>query len=105
MDLSLSYNLLTGSIPSNFQEKNFKNNFDLSFNRLSGYLLSSFNASYDNRSLSLNNNRLSGFIPIQVHNMKILIFLKVVIMIVNMIVVTYHQMIRIKMDMNVVQVH
>jgi hypothetical protein len=62
MDLSLSYNLLTGRITSNMQERSWSK-LDLSHNRISGTLLPSFNLSSNHSSLSLKDNRLSGFIP------------------------------------------
>jgi hypothetical protein len=68
VDLSLSYNLLSGSIPQFIQE-NYWNSLDLSHNRLTGTLMSSFNSTSSSSTLSLNNNRLSGFIPTKIHDM------------------------------------
>ena len=68
VDLSLSYNLLSGSIPNFIQEHNW-NNLDLSHNRLSGTLSSSFNSTSNSSSLSLDNNRMSGYIPNNIHDM------------------------------------
>jgi len=62
MDLSLSYNLLTGRITSNIQERSWSN-LDLSHNRISGTLLPNFNLSSNQSSLLLRDNRLSGFVP------------------------------------------
>jgi len=61
-DLALSYNFLTGSIPTEIQDRAWVN-LDLSNNRLSGTLSSSYNSTSDNTSLTLKNNRLSGLIP------------------------------------------
>ena len=73
-DLSLSHNVLTGSIPSIIQEHSWSQ-LDLSFNRLNGKLLSSMlkpvatNYSYydlnidSSVSLKLTVNRLSGGVP------------------------------------------
>ena len=70
MDLSLSYNLLTGRITNNIQERSWSN-LDLSHNRLSGTLVSTFNVSskVTQSSLLLNDNRLSGFIPSSIRNL------------------------------------
>eukprot|EP01038_Epipyxis_sp_PR26KG_P004695 gene4695-6593_t len=61
-DLSLSHNLLTGIIPSQFQQKQWRN-LDLSFNLFNGELLSSFATINPNSSINLELNRLSGKIP------------------------------------------
>ena len=68
MDLSLSYNLLTGSITKSIQERSWSN-LDLSHNRLSGTLLPSFNLSSTKSSLLLRDNRLSGFIPSSIRDL------------------------------------
>ena len=68
MDLSLSYNLLTGSITKSIQERSWSN-LDLSHNRLSGILLPSFKLSSNQSSLSLKDNRLSGFIPSSIRDL------------------------------------
>lgn len=61
-DLSLSYNFLTGSIPSVLQSRSWSK-LDLSYNRLSGTLRSFNPPSDDGYTLMLKNNRLSGDIP------------------------------------------
>jgi hypothetical protein len=60
--LSLSNNILTGSIPRQFQDRAW-DEFDLSFNHLSGKLLGNFAPVADNASVSLQTNRLSGKLP------------------------------------------
>ncbi len=67
-DLSLSHNLLTGSITSDLKSKLWSN-LDLSHNRLSGTLDSSHFETTVDSALSLKNNRLSGFIPTKIHDM------------------------------------
>lgn len=62
VDLSLSYNYLTGTIPIAFQSKQWTD-LDLSHNRLDGTLRSDFHSYSPNSSLSLKVNRLSGSIP------------------------------------------
>jgi Leucine-rich repeat (LRR) protein len=62
-DLSLSHNLLTGSIPDSVLGEDW-NKLDLSYNRLTGTLHSASAAPYSNTSvLYLLHNRLSGAIP------------------------------------------
>lgn len=75
VDLSLSHNLLTGTIPLNFQSHRWTS-LDLSYNRFSGTMdasLAAFNASKssatDSMSLYLENNRISGSVPSAVHNL------------------------------------
>jgi Leucine-rich repeat (LRR) protein len=62
-DLQLSHNVLTGTIPTSFQEKSW-DQLDLSYNKLTGTLSANF-ASYNNASssLTLEVNRLSGIVP------------------------------------------
>ena len=69
-ELSLSHNLLKGTIPHSFQNRVFTN-LDLSFNQLNGELDNNF-ASYpiDNSSLALQVNRLSGTIPSSILNLQ-----------------------------------
>lgn len=62
-DLSLSNNLLTGSIPSGIQSKGFGTSLDLSNNKLDGVLLSTFAISPTQSTLKLAVNRLSGPLP------------------------------------------
>ena len=62
-DLSMSHNLLTGSIPDSFQLKRWKR-IDLSFNRISGTLSSSaFSNVNMNSTIYLEENWISGRIP------------------------------------------
>jgi Leucine-rich repeat (LRR) protein len=62
-DLSLSHNLLTGSIPESILERDW-NKLDLSYNRHTGTLRSAEEARYSNATkLFLQLNRLSGVIP------------------------------------------
>jgi hypothetical protein len=62
-DLSLSHNLLKGTIPGSILERDW-DKLDLSYNRLSGTLHSARAAPYSNASrLYLQHNRLSGVIP------------------------------------------
>lgn len=61
-DLALSYNFLSGSIPTEIQDRAWVN-LDLSNNRLSGTLSSSYNSTSGYTYLTLKNNRLSGLIP------------------------------------------
>jgi Leucine-rich repeat (LRR) protein len=64
-DLSLSYNLLSGSIPAAFQNHSW-NNLDLKYNKFNGVLTSDFyNFPSNETTLSLSINRLSGIIPSQ----------------------------------------
>jgi Leucine-rich repeat (LRR) protein len=88
IDLALSHNTLTGTIPVEFQEKLWYS-LDLSYNRLTGTLKSSFaseqfqitddevnnfkiNATADVQDISvtLENNRLSGIIPGSVQTLR-----------------------------------
>ena len=62
VDLSLSYNYLTGTIPIAFQSKRWID-LDLSHNRLGGTLRSNFHAFSSGSALYLKVNRLSGSIP------------------------------------------
>eukprot|EP01031_Cornospumella_fuschlensis_P024715 gene24715-29865_t len=62
VDLTLSHNSLTGSIPLPLQKKFFPN-LDLSFNRFSGTLSDDFVGLLDGNTISLRVNRLSGSIP------------------------------------------
>ena len=62
VDLSLSYNYLTGTIPVAFQSKRWID-LDLSHNRLGGTLRSNFHAYSSGSTLYLKVNRLSGPIP------------------------------------------
>jgi Leucine-rich repeat (LRR) protein len=62
-DLSLSHNLLTGSIPESILDRNWEK-LDLSYNRFAGTLNSARAAPYGNATeLHLQHNRLSGVIP------------------------------------------
>jgi Leucine-rich repeat (LRR) protein len=61
-ELSLSHNLLSGTIPSVIQERSWVD-LDLSYNKLTGILGSSFSTFPSNGSLSLQVNRLSGTVP------------------------------------------
>jgi Na+-transporting methylmalonyl-CoA/oxaloacetate decarboxylase gamma subunit len=64
-DLSLSYNLLSGSIPAAFQNHSW-HNLDLKYNKFNGVLTSDFYSFPSNETtLSLSINRLSGIIPSQ----------------------------------------
>jgi hypothetical protein len=63
-DLSLSHNILHGTIPIEIQEKQWVN-LDLSYNKLTGTLTSKFSTVPDNGLLYLQLNRLSGLIPSQ----------------------------------------
>jgi Leucine-rich repeat (LRR) protein len=74
MDLSLSHNLLTGTIPISVQERPWIN-LDLSYNKLTGTLASTVHIFNDSSTLSLEINRLSGDIPtvlLSTENIKIL---------------------------------
>jgi hypothetical protein len=63
VNLSISHNQLSGSIPLSFQERQWMN-LDFSFNKLSGTLTNNFTMSLHNSSnLQLLSNRLSGDIP------------------------------------------
>jgi hypothetical protein len=62
IDLSLSHNLLSGTIPLPMQQKAWLN-LDLSYNKLKGTLSSSFHEILSTGSLSLEVNRISGSIP------------------------------------------
>jgi hypothetical protein len=64
-DLSLSHNLLTGTIPDLIQVWPWLN-LDLSYNRLTGTLDNDFNTFPADGFLSLEVNRLSGSIPSQI---------------------------------------
>ena len=64
VDLVLSNNKLTSTIPSVFQNHQW-NVFDLSYNKFSGTLLPSLDVT-DSAKLKL--NRLSGYIPASLHN-------------------------------------
>jgi Leucine-rich repeat (LRR) protein len=73
LDLSLSHNVITGSIPRAIQTRAWTN-LDLSYNRFSGELSRDFEGgAYTNggtsagSSLSLGNNRLSGRLPHSVY--------------------------------------
>jgi Leucine-rich repeat (LRR) protein/uncharacterized membrane protein len=73
LDLSLSHNVLTGSIPRAIQTRAWKN-LDLSYNRFSGELRRDFEGGASTNggtsagtSLSLGNNRLSGRLPHSVY--------------------------------------
>jgi Leucine-rich repeat (LRR) protein len=75
-DLSLSHNRLKGTIPEDFQSRQWKN-FDLSFNKISGIIsenISDFQL--NNGSLDLEINRLSGRIPPQLMNLASINILK-----------------------------
>jgi Leucine-rich repeat (LRR) protein len=62
-DLSLSHNLLTGTIPAGILDRDW-DKLDLSYNRLAGTLDSAREAPYRNTTeLHLQHNRLSGVIP------------------------------------------
>jgi hypothetical protein len=61
-DLSLSHNILTGTIPTEIQTKSWIN-LDLSYNKLTGTLSTSFSPLPSNGSLSLQINRLSSDVP------------------------------------------
>jgi Leucine-rich repeat (LRR) protein len=62
-DLSLSHNLLTGTIPASILDRDW-DKLDLSYNRLAGTLHSAREAPYRNTTeLHLQHNRLSGVIP------------------------------------------
>ena len=65
-DLSLSHNLLEGSIPTQFQERHWEK-LDLSYNKLSGTLTDDI--SVGDSTLILTVNRLSGKIPSAVHSL------------------------------------
>ena len=68
VDLSLSNNILTDSIPNSIQERNWTQ-LDLSNNRLSGTLQSSsFLNLISDSALFLHDNRLSGSIPATIKN-------------------------------------
>jgi hypothetical protein len=63
-DLSLSHNLLTGTIPALFLQRSWAK-LDLSYNRLTGTLSSADRPPYrSNTTLYLDQNRLSGKIPV-----------------------------------------
>jgi hypothetical protein len=62
VDLSLSYNQLTGTIPIVIQNRSWEN-LDLSYNRLIGTLLSSISSISSGAALTLQVNRLSGSVP------------------------------------------
>jgi Leucine-rich repeat (LRR) protein len=70
LDLSLSHNSLSGTIPTIFQQRAWKN-FDVSYNRFSGALQAdleshssgAYNVSVQGSALSVENNRLSGRVP------------------------------------------
>ena len=64
-ELSLSHNLLTGTIPAEIQRKNWVN-LDLSYNKLTGTLVSDFTDIPDDGYLALEVNRISGKVP---HNL------------------------------------
>jgi Leucine-rich repeat (LRR) protein len=68
VDLSLSYNLLTNTIPLSIQNRKW-NNLDLSHNKLNGILSSTFSYQNINSSIKLSHNRISGFIPISLFNL------------------------------------
>jgi Leucine-rich repeat (LRR) protein/Na+-transporting methylmalonyl-CoA/oxaloacetate decarboxylase gamma subunit len=74
-DLSLSHNLLSGTIPLVIQEKPWTS-LDLSYNKLSGTLSTSFNGSLPASGfLSLEVNRISGVVPssiLEVQNISVL---------------------------------
>jgi Leucine-rich repeat (LRR) protein len=62
-DLSLSHNLLTGTIPASILARDW-DKLDLSYNRLTGTLHSAREAPYRNTTdMHLQHNRLSGVIP------------------------------------------
>ena len=63
IDLSLSNNQLSGTIPLAFQTHRFQTQLLLSNNRLSGILIDNFNISTNQQKLSLSINRLSGQLP------------------------------------------
>ena len=62
VDLSLSHNLIEGTIPAAIQQHSWTN-LDLSFNRFSGSLRDDFAEVADNATLSLVGNHLSGDLP------------------------------------------
>lgn len=62
IDLDLSNNALTGTIPSIFQERPWIN-LDLSYNLFTGTLSSSFSEYPETSSLTLGSNCLSGMVP------------------------------------------
>jgi len=68
VDLSLSYNLLTNTIPLSIQNRKW-NNLDLSHNKLNGILSSTFSYQNNNSSIKLSHNRISGYIPISLFNL------------------------------------
>ena len=61
VDLTLSHNLLRGTIPSGIQHS-VRNTLDLSFNKLGGTITDGLPIE-SNNSLSLMINRLSGYVP------------------------------------------
>jgi Leucine-rich repeat (LRR) protein len=75
IDLSLSHNLLSGTIPNVIQEKHWTS-LDLSYNKFSGTLSTSFNGSFpEDGFLSLEVNRISGVVPstiLEVQNISVL---------------------------------
>lgn len=63
LNVALSHNRLTGTLPSTFQTKPWST-LDLSYNKLEGTLQGDFGTTdHGNSSVSLENNRLSGRIP------------------------------------------
>jgi Leucine-rich repeat (LRR) protein len=71
-DVTLSHNVLTGAIPSAFQQRRWSN-FDLSYNRLTGSLHADFSTVgvvSNTSAVSLENNRLSGKIPSPLQQMR-----------------------------------
>jgi Leucine-rich repeat (LRR) protein len=73
VDLSLSHNLLSGTIPGQFQTKLWAN-LDLSYNKLTGTLNDDFGGLNEPRfgSLYLDVNRLSGGVPSSTLNLSTL---------------------------------
>jgi hypothetical protein len=62
-DMTVSHNLLSGSIPESFQTHAFTQRFDVSSNKLSGKLISSYNVQPSQDYLQLSVNRISGDLP------------------------------------------
>ena len=70
-NISLSYNRLTGTIPSSFQLQPYLRTLDLSYNRLLGTIASMSNAALDHDAglvVHLQANALSGNVPDQFEN-------------------------------------